>query len=461
MIRRIIGWLAVVVCLSAIAGTFWIRADSKAELDAIQERLRASGAPMSVTEMLPPAVATELNAASLYLELDALYEVYDFQNEIDEQLIDLSEDDLWLEDIYCLRISDADWSVVGKILQDDRLPAQLELINRISACPYFQPNWKYEDGPGMIVAELGVMRMASVHLLLLAAQAVRVNDVEAANAYLAQVISLSEHAEQGSILISYLTGIAIRGKASKFMEAASLQFGDTVGFDSSRWLHTAHDRWQASIDCERLAMGDLMFQAIISGDSDAMEKVMGDPVPRGFGVTKFSPFASFFRYDYIHYLTYMEAERAAEGGFFVDYLERSTAIQDQTYSGNGNKYKHMISRIILPALGKVREVVFRSDAQNVVNFTALQLANYHRNTGVYPDSLAALVPDYFDSLPMDLFNGTPLVYRKQLNGFELYSVGPNLKDDGGKTDDNGSATQRAGDIIWAGAGSTLTRTVEP
>jgi hypothetical protein len=107
---------------------------------------------------------------------------------------------------------------------------------------------------------------------------------------------------------------------------------------------------------------------------------------------------------------------------------------------------------------KVREVVFKSDAQNIINYTALELAKYHRDNGVYPERLDGLLPEYCDRLPVDLFNGAPLIYRKDAAGFALYSVGPNLEDDNGETDRNGSASYKYGDLIWAGIGSSLTRT---
>jgi hypothetical protein len=72
--------------------------------------------------------------------------------------------------------------------------------------------------------------------------------------------------------------------------------------------------------------------------------------------------------------------------------------------------------------------------QNHHNLTlATALAGYHRDHGRYPKTLKALAPDYLPEIPQDLFNGRPLIYRPSDDGYLLYSVGVNGKDDGGRT----------------------------
>lgn len=52
--------------------------------------------------------------------------------------------------------------------------------------------------------------------------------------------------------------------------------------------------------------------------------------------------------------------------------------------------------------------------------------------GAYPETLAALVPEFVDAVPGDVINGRPLRYlRSERAAFLLYSVGLNGVDDGG------------------------------
>jgi hypothetical protein len=70
--------------------------------------------------------------------------------------------------------------------------------------------------------------------------------------------------------------------------------------------------------------------------------------------------------------------------------------------------------------------------------------------GQYPESVDVLVPQFADTLPHDLFGGAGLKYRRTGDGFILYSIGWNGKDDGGascwKEDMTGDVTQN--DWVW-------------
>lgn len=54
----------------------------------------------------------------------------------------------------------------------------------------------------------------------------------------------------------------------------------------------------------------------------------------------------------------------------------------------------------------------------------------------YPEKLDALAPKYLAKVPDDLFTGKPLVYRPDGDGYRLYSLGANGKDDEGRWADD-------------------------
>jgi hypothetical protein len=60
---------------------------------------------------------------------------------------------------------------------------------------------------------------------------------------------------------------------------------------------------------------------------------------------------------------------------------------------------------------------------------ALALAAYHADNKTYPEKLAALSPKYLKQIPLDVYTDAEPIYRKADNGFLLYSIGANLKDD--------------------------------
>ena len=88
------------------------------------------------------------------------------------------------------------------------------------------------------------------------------------------------------------------------------------------------------------------------------------------------------------------------------------------------------------------------EARCLANFrlamTAVALEQFraaHNNR--YPAGLSELAPSYLNAVLTDPFDGQPLRYRKQDAGYVLYSIGPDLKDDGGKP-----MNGKGGDIVF-------------
>lgn len=65
--------------------------------------------------------------------------------------------------------------------------------------------------------------------------------------------------------------------------------------------------------------------------------------------------------------------------------------------------------------------------------TAVQLAieRYRKQHGKRPETIEQLTPDFLPEVPVDPFNGEPLRYIAGPEETLVYSVGPNMKDDGG------------------------------
>lgn len=62
----------------------------------------------------------------------------------------------------------------------------------------------------------------------------------------------------------------------------------------------------------------------------------------------------------------------------------------------------------------------------------LALRCYESEKGRVPAGLEQLVPQYLQRVPLDPFNGRPVIYRPQGTNWLVYSVGPDGVDDGGK-----------------------------
>ena len=73
-----------------------------------------------------------------------------------------------------------------------------------------------------------------------------------------------------------------------------------------------------------------------------------------------------------------------------------------------------------------------SRAQRRGTMLVAAIEAYHREKGVYPVNLEAVVSSLSVELPKDPFTGAPFGYVQQGAGYLLYSAGINMLDDGGK-----------------------------
>jgi hypothetical protein len=105
--------------------------------------------------------------------------------------------------------------------------------------------------------------------------------------------------------------------------------------------------------------------------------------------------------------------------------------------------KRMINQILFPVFdgATAREQSSTAILRLLACYAAVK--RYRQQRGAYPPSLEALRPQ-LGELIIDPFTGKPFVYRTDpKRGFQLYSVGENLTDDGGRL----SANRRQGDLL--------------
>jgi len=78
---------------------------------------------------------------------------------------------------------------------------------------------------------------------------------------------------------------------------------------------------------------------------------------------------------------------------------------------------------------------------------------YRQEHGEFVDSLSQLTPDILPVLPLDPFTGKDYIYGKKNKGFIVYSVGHNMKDDGGipQLSEEGRKSGNF-DIVWEDKG---------
>jgi tetratricopeptide (TPR) repeat protein len=108
-------------------------------------------------------------------------------------------------------------------------------------------------------------------------------------------------------------------------------------------------------------------------------------------------------------------------------------------------------RLLLPWLNTGASKFAYGTASVDLARTAIALERYRLAHGAYPESLDALAPQFIAQVRHDVIGGGPLKYRREADGsYALYSIGWNMKDDGGEAAFNkeGAVDIQNGDWIW-------------
>jgi len=95
----------------------------------------------------------------------------------------------------------------------------------------------------------------------------------------------------------------------------------------------------------------------------------------------------------------------------------------------------LVTKLLIPSLRRSHLQEARHEAKLGLAQLALGLKIFKAEKGEYPHSLTELVPQILPKLPQDPFTGKDFVYKKEAEGFLVYSLGENCTDEGGKWDE--------------------------
>ena len=105
----------------------------------------------------------------------------------------------------------------------------------------------------------------------------------------------------------------------------------------------------------------------------------------------------------------------------------------------------VLTALLMPALGAAVEVAVRAEARRGTARLGLALYTYHARNGRFPDKLDELAPDFIPALPRDPFDGQAMKFKRTEQGAVVYSIGPDVTDNGGAPFDR---EKKTGDITF-------------
>jgi RNA polymerase sigma-70 factor (ECF subfamily) len=268
-------------------------------------------------------------------------------------------------------------------------------------------------------------------------------DSELALARCAQVMELGNLIRDYPFLVAQMVATSVSFLGLEFAErlGSEADLSDEALQPFIALLNRSYrrDAYLHSLDGERLA-GIEQFEAIGHKVDHATFTSSDRGVTFLMLLYGTQPFRFFRNRDEVKYLKIAQAniDLAAR-----PYYESADVLA--SIPGNQLKWplrSYPITSLLVPHGPRLRQSKAEHETGVTLAVVGYQLKRHKKEHGAYPESLAALTPEFMAEVPLDEFDGKPLRYRREGEGFILYSVGTNLVDDGGED------SRGAGDYVW-------------
>lgn len=436
---RILTGLAVLVV--ALAAIYAIAlAVSAARLRRAYAAIEKSGRPMQAADIIPPIIPDTENAALLYqsaaLLLNAEPAPLKKNDQEDKNLLGYGSS-------LCKSLLDDSldpngYAELQELLGRDVISQALSIVQQGTRRPACRFERDYTNGL-QINPFLVKLRGLSQILGGKACLEARAGRSDVAWDLAHTQLRFADALRGEPMFISQLVRSAIIRQScetiQKVCEASPLDAPQSA--DLANFLKTLDDPGPLALaaDGERLLVGEWFFTMPRDKLREAMRKevfLFDKDTPNLFYWAIFQRIA--FRPSFL-------SDHAAYLGTMHDYFR---AIE-RPYSPDDAKEdfrRHSLTNMLMPAMYRIKEVHLETIAQVRITVTGLALLQYKQAHGAFPPTLDALDIQGLD----DPFVDRPLVYRAEGEGFILYSVGKDQKDDGGSPKQPKQKTDF--DIVW-------------
>jgi hypothetical protein len=425
------GWLALswVAALALLAFTF-SNLDQAVKVQLAS--LRAEAGALALTQA-PPRLPDRENAALVYRRA---FEVLRPQEAVPAPLRDKVQ--AWRNyDRAKIDPRDKDLREYLRV----REPA-LALLRQAAAMPGCSFDYNYLEGLRTLIPELHSLREAARELALDVVVKTADGDSAGALGDVAALYGIAGHLNE-PFYISLLMSVAIEKSAARALEEAL-----TLRPPSPEGLAQIRSRLDPVISYRVRLQRCLVFEESVGlsafgglGNGDASWLI-------DFGMYHGSPwllenvlvpgYRVFLLPDDLasYRATIKDHQRAAKLSF-ADVAGRERVL-------GLSRGRGIVTRLLLPTATRGQQPA-EGDASRQLALAALALASYRARMGRFPEKLDELVPKDIPVLPRDPFDGKPLRYRPDDKGVTVYSIGADLKDDGGKP---WNPLERTGDLVF-------------
>lgn len=442
--RQRAALLVIGILISMVALPFVLNMRVQYEVAKRCQDIRKAGEPVTFSELSQwmPSPAPEKNGAAAYQKaFDAKPADVDksIMTDYNNQLSEAPRHGRWPDTLLTL----------GQTVLDTNAQ-RLALLYKAVEYPEVQFPLDYSQGPAMTLPHLAQFREMARLLALEASLAAHRGDCAQAEKSLGALAVLPDSLRGDPILISQLVRIAIRGIADNAIQRAL----ELCSF-SDEQLAALYQTVQRQEDPEALPRAFIVERVrSLSFLNDEGRTQSTCPVPKQDNQpppanlkARMAQSISRLTGESLRYLDVMQQMIDISRKPIHEALPAMTALKNkQQESSGGFLY---FPNCTVSGLFTAIEAFARSAAETRSVATALAVERYRLKNGRLPAALQDLVPEFTEAVPLDPYDGKPLRYRVDGNGYTVYSISINRTDDGGAELENGNKQYRLGDWIFA------------
>ena len=439
---RVLAYLAlgaIMGCLALLLADLTFRVAMQRRIANRIGAMIAAGQPTELADLAPPEIPNSENAGTLYMEACSVIEAIESNK---------TAPDEWTWE----------WLVARAYSEEERLsPAQRELVvgylqevrpavERVQAaeelirCRLAGDYWPIVGGPdGNTFHDIGTLRHLERCVCLAALSAAQDGDIGEALGMLAAGLRMAEGVKHQPDSMSQMMGNACAWICFKTLQSV---------LDQRFPPEIAAERLLAQLgqlrDRKHLLWGLQGDRCVMIATFDRLRDMGSGPLElRASERASFEPWSFIDRtmllLDEVAYLDLMA--RAIEIAARPRYESRE-AFEQLLREIEGMSKFDTLATVSIPAINGAHQAEERLAAQCDLAEIAIRLKHYQGKTGSYPAELQDIVPEFLPALHVDRFSGDPYTYKREGDGFVIYSVGVNGQDDGGDPD------RKDGDIVW-------------
>ncbi len=138
----------------------------------------------------------------------------------------------------------------------------------------------------------------------------------------------------------------------------------------------------------------------------------------------------------------LPADHAFSLRMMTGYTEAGKLPPDQQHAATKavptpqrGSLQYKLTQLLSPAVEKVTEASLRSRGKLAATAVGVACERYRQKFGQWPLTLDMIPKDILSEIPNDPFTGKPINYKRLPDGIVVYTIGPDLTDDGGLLDD--------------------------